>query len=254
MRPLCALSILAILAISPPAFADDELGVTRNAETDTANLASDSAFIPGMLRAGSDGQGFAVASTTVNGAAASRVQVDAHGEVNMFGPVRLVLSVQDAFHTNAAKPGIGIGVKLLDEARFGVSATGYIQYKAEGFAEPEGEVEAVIAFGKRFGDLRTAIDFSYGQDPEGSERDGEVAVSGQYQLTGSLFTGVTAHYRDALGATKEPIVRDAVGGATATFTYNRFAFTALAGLGMVELQNEPRKIGAIGTLAIGTAF
>ena len=251
MRPLFA---VAILTLSTPAFADDELGVSRSVENDTKNLASDSAFIPGMFRPGSDGQGFAAASTTVNGAADSRVQVDAHGEVNIFGPVRLVLSVQDAFHTDAARPGIGIGVKLLDEARFGVSATGYIQYKTEGFTEPEGEVEAVIAFGKRFGDLRAAIDFAYGQDPEGNERDGEVALSAQYQLTGSLFTGVTAKYRDALGTTKEPSARDAIGGATATYTYNRFAFSALAGLGMVEIHDQARRVGAIGTLTIGTAF
>src|SRR5262249_18752488 len=146
-------------------------------------------------------------------------------------------------------------VQILQEAKHGVSFSGYLQYKPEGFTEPEGEVEAVLAFGKKLGDIRATANLAYGQDPEAAERDGEIALAGLYPVRPDLLAGLTARYRDALGSTKEAINRDLVGGATATFTVNRFAISALAGIAMIELQGGlPRQTGAIGTLAVGAAF
>lgn len=249
MRPLFA---LAILTVSTPAFAD-ELGVSRSIENETNNLAADSAFTPNLFRAHNDATGYAVIDTTLDTRGDTRVQVDARGEVNVYGPFRLLVTVQDVFR-DTARPGIGAAVQILEEAKHGVSFSGYLQYKPEGFTEPEGEVEAVLAFGKRFGDLRTTANLAYGQDPEAEERDGEIGLAAQYQLQPNLLAGALVKYRDALGSTKEAIARDLVGGATATFTFNRFAVSALAGVAMVEIRDLARQTGAIGTLAIGAAF
>jgi hypothetical protein len=242
MRSIC---VAVLLASSATASADD-FGVTRK-------LAEDSAFSPGFLRAHDDGgTAYAIATTTLDGAS-DRVKLDALGEVRVYGRFRLLVRVQDAFG-DVAKPGIGAGVQLLDEARHGVASTAYLQYKTEGFTEPEGELEAVIALSKRLGPVRTSLDVAYGQDLEGNERDAELAIGGQIELRRGLFAGVTGRYRDGLGTTKEPIARDGIGGGTATITFGRFAISALAGVAMVETRGTARQYGPAATLALGTAF
>ena len=224
----------------------EELGVAEA-------LARDAAFTPNLLRA-HDGTaaGFVVASTAWSGPS-DRVQLDALGEVRVYKQLRLIVRVADAFR-DTAKPGIGAGYQFLDEARHGVSSTAYLQFKTEGFTEPEGELEAVLAFGRRFGAVRALLDVAYGQDPEGNERDGELALAAQVQARRGLHAGVTGRYRDALGSTKEAIARDAFGGAAATFAAGRFAVTGMLGVAMVQLHDADAEVGAAATLAIGAGF
>lgn len=214
-----------------------------------AGLARHAAFTPGMLRA-TGGQSFVTAATSWSGAS-DRVRLDASGEAELYGPLRLVVHVADAFR-ESARPGIGAAVQLVDEAHHGVAGTAYVQYKAEGFSEPEGELEAVLAFGKRLGRVQATVDLAYGQDPEGNERDGELALAAQIEPLPGLFTGATARYRDALASTKEPIARDAFAGATSTFAVRSIAVSAMFGIAMIE--TDQRRYGAAATLAVGAVF
>ena len=250
-----ALGAVLVLVLVPAAraHADDAPPSVLSAPVSLSRrLAGDAAFTPGMLRAHDDASGFVVAATSLDGAR-DRAQLDALGEAHVYGPIRLIVRVADVFR-DTARPGIGAGVQVLDEARHGISSTAYLQYKTEGFTEPEGELELVLAFGRRFGPLRAAVDLAYGQDPEGNERDGELALAGHAELVRGLFAGGVARYRDALGSTKEAIVRDGFGGATATLAFGRFGVTAMAGVAMVELRDMPRQVGPAATLAIGAAF
>jgi hypothetical protein len=77
----------------------------------------------------------------------------------------------------------------------------------------------------------------------------------QLELRPNLLAGATARYRDGLGSMKEPVVRDAFGGAIGTLAFaRRFAVTAAAGVQMVELRGVPRDVGVAATLAIGAGF
>ncbi len=219
---------------------------------DTHALAADAVFTPGLLRARDGGTGFVVAATEWSGAS-DRVRLDVAGEARVLGPVRLVVKVADAFR-ESARPGIGAGVQWLDEAKHGVASSAYLFYKTEGFTEPEGEVELVVAFGRKLGPLHTSLDLAYGQDPEGNERDGELAVAAQLQPRRNLFTGVVGRYRDALGSRKELVIRDGFGGLSSTLVTGRFALTAMAGVAMVETQHAATEVGPAATLAIGAAF
>jgi hypothetical protein len=215
-------------------------------------LAADAVFTPGMLRARDGGKGFVVAATEWSGAS-DRVRLDVLGEARVLGPVRLVVKVADAFR-DSARPGIGAGVKWLDETKHGVGSTAYLFYKTEGFSEPEGELEAVVAFGRTLGAVRASLDLAYGQDPEGNERDGELAVAAQLEPRRGLFTGVVGRYRDALGSRKEAVVRDGFGGLSATLAAGRFGVTGMAGVAMIETQLTGTAVGPAATLAIGAAF
>jgi len=226
------------------------IGATAHAESGiAARLADQAAFTPGLSRA--EGGGSFINAVTSWSGASDRVQVDATGEAQLVGPVRLVVRVQDAFG-ETARPGLGVAVQVLDERRHGAAGTAYLQYKTEGFSEPEGELEAVIALGKRLDRVHTLVDAAYGQDPEGAERDGELAIAAQVEARPGLFAGAAVRYRDALGTTKEAIARDGFGGATSTLTVGSLAVTAMVGVAMVETQL--RRYGASATVAIGAVF
>ena len=160
--------------------------------------------------------------------------------------------------TDKARPGIGAAVQFLDEGKHGAAASAYFTYKAEGFTEVEGELEGLVSFGKQLGPVRGTFNLAYGQDPEGNERDGEVALGLHVEPLRGLFTGVIGRYRDALGSRGDKstgILRDVLGGASATYVVGRFGVTAMAGFSGVEtVTSGSMQTGAAAALAVGAVF
>lgn len=206
---------------------------------------------PGLTGAVMQDRGIVTSTLTYNGASKDTT-LDFHGELTVWGPFRLVLRVDNT--TDKARPGIGGAAQFLDETKHGVAASAYFTYKAEGFTEGEGELEALVAFGKQLGPLHGTLNLAYGQDPEGNERDGELSLASHVEVIDGLFTGVTMRYRDGLGSTKEAVARDGFGGTSTTLAFDRFAVTAMVGVAMVESQEADRTYGVAGTLAIGAGF
>lgn len=217
--------------------------------------ADDDTFTPGLTRAAAQGRGFATGVVSYNGAS-EKTTVDLNGEVQVFGPVRLVLRVDNVFDT--ARPGIGAAVQWLKEAKHGVSSSVYFSYKAEGFTEPEGELEGLVSFAKHLGPVHGTLNLAYGQDPEGNERDGEAALGLHIEPIRGLFTGVIGRYRDALGSNGDKatgILRDALGGATATYVIGSFGVTATAGIaGIKTVDSGSMQTGAQAALSVGSVF
>jgi hypothetical protein len=139
-----------------------------------------------------------------------------------------------------------------------VSSSAYFSYKAEGFTEPEGELEALVSFGKQLGPVHGTLNVAYGQDPEGNERDGELALGLHIEPMHGLFTGVIGRYRDALGSNGDKgtgILRDALGGASATYVLGNFGLTATAGIAGVETTTSgSMQTGAAAAFSVGAAF
>ena len=216
---------------------------------DARNLAASASFTPGILRATDDGKGFVNVSSDFDGSTSS-VRVSALGEVNLFWRVRASVRVLDAF-SDQPRPGVGAGVRWLEGD---TKSTAYLFYKTEGFTEPEGEIEALVSFEHTFGAVSAVANVAYGQDPEGNERDGELALSAFVEPRSGFFVGGVARYRDALGSTKENIARDGFAGPTATLTYGAFAFGLNAGLAMSEARMSSMKLGPAASLSLGAAF
>jgi len=90
-------------------WADDVDGA--DAETIAAHAPADAdAFTPGLTRSSAQGRGITTGAVSWNGAS-KKTTVDLNGEVQLFGPVRLVLRVDNVFDT--ARPGIGAAVQWL---------------------------------------------------------------------------------------------------------------------------------------------
>ena len=249
-----ALALLWLGAAAPAAHAESsDLGA--DPRPTARQLADDTAFTPGIARATGRGRALTVAAMTWNGAAKSnQTTLDVIGEVGIWGPVRLVLQVTNVFDT--ARPGIGAAIQFLDEARHGVASSAYLSYKAEGFSEPEGEIEALLSFAKHVGPLRGTLNIAYGQDPEARERDGEAAVALHVEPMPGLFAGVVGRYRDALGSGGEKgVIRDVLAGATATYAIGVVGVTVTGGIAGVELDTEgSMKTGPAGVLSVGATF
>jgi hypothetical protein len=216
---------------------------------DARDLATSASFTPGILRATGDGQGFVNVTSAFDGSTSS-VRVSALGEVSLGWRVRAAVRVLDAF-SDRPRPGVGAGLRWLDGE---TKSTAYLFYKTEGFTEPEGEIEAVASFEHAFGAVHAVANVAYGQDPEGNERDGEIALSAQVEARTGFFVGGIARYRDALGSTKESIARDGFAGPTATVTYGAFAFGLDAGVAMSEVRMSSMKLGPAASLSVGAAF
>jgi hypothetical protein len=229
-------------------------GPQRTPALITQALAKDAAFSSALVHAGDAGSGFAVATTAFN-TVQDKAAVDVTGEVHLVGRFSLVLGVANAL-SSSARPRVGGAVKLLDEAHHGVDSTGYLFYKAEGFAEPEGEIEAIASFGRSFGLLRAVANVAYGQDPEARERDGEVALGLQVSPTEKVTTGVLGRYRDALGSGGDAgVIRDVFGGASATLAVGRFAVSGLAGVTGIETKTSGTlTTGLSAAMTVGAAF
>lgn len=217
--------------------------------------ANDDGITPGLTRAAGHGAGIVTSTLGYNGASRDTT-LDVNAEVQVWGPFRLVLRVDNI--TVKARPGIGAAAQVLDETRHGVAGSAYFAYKAEGFTEAEGELEGLVAFGKQLGAVHGTLNLAYGQDPEGTERDGEVALGLHIEPLPGLFTGILGRYRDALGSNGDKgtgILRDALGALSATYVVGRFGVTATAGVAGVErLDEASMKAGVSGAIAVGAVF
>jgi hypothetical protein len=224
------------------------LGGVAHAE-DARELATSAAFTPGILRATDAGNGFVNVLSDFDGSTDS-IRVSALGEVNVWWRLRASVRVLDVF-SDEPRPGIGAGLRWLDGD---ITSSAYLFYKTEGFTEPEGEIELLLSFERAFGAVQASANIAYGQDPEGNERDGELALVAHVEPRTGWFIGGTARYRDALGSTKESVIRDGFAGPTSTLTLGAFALSLNAGVAMAEAQMMTRKFGPATTLSLGAAF
>lgn len=263
MAPLrSSLSICSATAAALLSLAASEARAEERAPLDTSLMTSvrsfDGAYSPLVQSPSSSGhelgRGFAQISAGYN-TITEEETLDVAAQVHLFGRFALVAQVQN-LTGEEPRPGIGASAHLLGEFDSGVDLTGYLLYKAEGFSEPEGELELLASLGKTFGAVRGVMNLAYGQDPEGNERDGEVALAATLHLAEPLFAGLAARYRDALGSRGElGVVRDLFAGASATYTIDRFGVSALAGLSEIETSAaESFESGVAASLTVGAAF
>jgi len=253
---LAPLALFASASVAAAETVDDTAAETIAARA----AANDDSFTPalthavGPVRAG-------VSSTLTLDGASHLTTLDLNGEIQVWGPFRLVLRVDNTTGSGTdgkARPGIGAAAQLLDEHKHGVAGSAYVSYKAEGFTEGEGEIEGLLAFAKQLGPVHGTLNLAYGQDPEAVERDGEIALGLHLEPIRGLFTGVVGRFRDALGSSGDKgtgVLRDALGAVSATYAIGRFGVTAIAGIGGVKtVASGSMQSGAHAAFSVGAVF
>lgn len=245
------LALVLIVVSAAPAWAD-HVDAEPSSPT-TFELAQDSAFAPTIARADTRGAGLATAAMNYDRATRATT-LDIAGDLELVGALHLVLRVDNV--ASHGRPGVGASYQFLSEAKHGVSSTAYLAYKTEGFTEPEGEIEGLVAFGKTFGPFRGVVNAAYGQDADAKERDGELAVHLHTPIGTRVLVGATGRYRDALGSGGDHgVLRDAFGGFTATVAVGPVGITTMAGVAGVQTTGmTSMTTGPSVTLAVGSGF
>ena len=226
----------------------------------TARTAEAGGFLP-LALSPQVGVTSSAASSVAGYDSAARVPVlSAYAEARLFGPLALRFASSVGASAKKLGPGIAARVQFLREETHGVSASASVGYKAEGFTEPEGEIETALAIGRRFGTVLLVGNVLYGQDAEGNERDGELSLSAMLRLTRWAHLGVDTRgrldlgsRRAALAAAGEPQYALAA-GPTASFVLGPVTLVAHAGAAVFRRSDQGTAAGVVALGGAGTAF
>ena len=159
--------------------------------------------------------GFGEARNGVN----TESQAHLGGGLRLWGsPIDRLLLVLDARRndsTDRFAPALTAQVRILGGERDGWALAALARYKAEGFAELEGEMEAGLLGSASGSGLHLDTNLVFGGDFDGGESDGEFLARGGYDVLNFLRIGAEGRFRSRLsGNTELPGHRswDAFGG------------------------------------------
>jgi len=225
----------------------------------TMLAADEGAFIPAIVPAGTAREAALVRVLGGYDSTAETGVFDSEVRVRLYGPLTLDAGVTYSAATEEMRPRIGAAVQILKQEKTGVDMTLQLSYKAEGFTEPEGEIEFEAALGRRWGNWTGVVNLVYGQDWEARERDGELRLAAQTRVWKQLHVGLSAHTRVDLGSEEgaEPVARgemDLVAGPVASYAWNRVALFAQVGYSMLLLSDDTVKSGLVAIAGAGTVF
>jgi hypothetical protein len=87
-------------------------------------------------------------------------------------------------------PTVRVRYQLLDQATLGVDLAAGVRYKSTGFDPRNGEVEALVSLGRRFGPVDTIVNLVAGHELGGPGLDVEAKALVGYRLTEALRVGL----------------------------------------------------------------
>jgi hypothetical protein len=183
----------------------------------------------------------------------------ATAEVALWHNLALRVGATNTEGGHAMRPSLGARVQLLDERRFGIDAGAAVFYRAEGFTEPEGEIETALTVGRHLGESYLIANLVYGQDPEGRERDGELRLGLLYPLGSRFVVGGDGRARLDLGSDRtrraergEPTA-DLMVGPVGTVRIDLFVLCLQGGASAVRAVGQTTW-GAFVLAGVGSAF
>lgn len=185
-------------------------------------------------------------------------QFASFAEARVYGPFAARVAVTTNVGGQALRPSVAGRAQVLDQSRHGVAAAVALAFKAEGFTEPEGEIETTLALGRRFDRTLLLTNLIYGQDPEGRERDAEVSAACLVRLSPWAHVGLDGRARFDLSPSrtapsKEP--RYAVDvGPVSSMALGPLSLSAHAGLSVLARAEDDPRVGAVAMVGLGSAF
>jgi hypothetical protein len=192
--------------------------------------------------------------------ARGRAVGQAFAEVRLWRQLALRGGAELTDASHRLRPTIGARLQVLSQYSHGVDGAVSVFYRAEGFDEPEGEIESVLSVGRRMGRTTLIANLAYGQDPDGNERDGEVRLAAITQIGARLSVGFDGRWRFDLGsqtaklrASNEPTY-DVDAGPVAALILGPIALVAHAGVSVVRRVDQDAVLGVVALAGAGTSF
>jgi hypothetical protein len=264
-RVRCALLMLAALSLSAVARAEqlDQGRTVQDAPSwshSVSSAAAAGAFLPWTLSARVGENSAQAAGFGGYDAARASARFESYAEARVWGPLSLRAGTELADARGELRPSLGGRLQLLSRERQGIDGSLAIFYRAEGFSEPEGEIETVVALGGRVERTQLLGNLAYGQDREGNERDGELRAAALVFVAGGLRLGADGRLRCDLGSTamKLNTAREATYdldlGPVAVLSLGPIALLGHVGSSLVRHFEARPELGVVALAGLGSAF
>jgi len=242
IAPLCALcaALLQLAASGRAAAQAREAYDDPDLEARAAAGARAGMFLPLTEAPRTDTQRAFASTLAGYDAARESLMLEGRGEATVLGPIALRIGVLYSQTPERLRPSGGVRVQALAQDAHAIDLSVGAYYKPEGFTEAEGEIEAVVALGRRFGRLGLFADVVYGQDPDARERDGELRLAALCTLTKALQLGLDSRARFDLGSDADKLAAeggakyDWVGGPVLAYAFDAITVGTQVGMSVVD--------------------
>jgi hypothetical protein len=263
LGPATGILLVATLLSSADAFAQegdvDQQASVGTASNITPGTAADGSFLPFTQPASIDRQRAYALGVSGYDTARHTGTFEAAAEVRLLGPIAVRGGAVYTNGNRVLRPSFGARAQLLHEARQGVDGAVGVFYRPEGLTEPEGEIESVLSVGAHAGRTYFLGNLLYGQDPEGTERDGELRLAALRPVRARFLIGVDGRLRVDLGSDPAKLAQhheptmDAMVGPSATALVGPVALSLQGGGSALRLQGSTA-FGMFVGVGIGTAL
>jgi hypothetical protein len=262
-RPCAATLVLLVGVLTHPAVAEerDRAGAAPRSWSEAVEQTTErGAYLPLTLTPSVGTSAALVGSYGGYDSAARAAVFNSFAELRVYGPFALRLGAGMNDSGKEVAPSIGARAQLLTQEKHGLAGAVSLFYKAEGFTEPEGEIESVLSFGRRESSLLWLGNLIYGQDPEGHERDGEIALAALLRLSRFVHLGLDTRGRFDLGSERSKLVAEGLpkyqidAGPVLNLALGPVAVTARAGASVFRRSQEDATLGVVAIAGLGTAF
>jgi hypothetical protein len=252
-------TVFGLCAAANAARAEETDGIEKTMAPlpDVTTAVRDGALLPSTLspRVGATAA-LALGFGGYDGARSSPIG-SATAEVRVWGPFAIRGGAEYSTIRKEPRPSIGGRVQLLRQEKHGIDGSFSVFYRAEGFTEPEGEIESFISLGRRFERISVLGNLVYGQDPEGNERDGELRLASLYGV-GRWAFGIDSRFRFAIGTQRSAMAMaepkfDVMAGPVAAATLGPVALFAQAGPSVLRVTNST-SAGLAALAGVGSVF
>jgi len=245
---------------APSPVAERDAESEGETSVDPATAVAVASFVPSAVMAAPLPGHATVGSLAGYDGGTGKASFDAFTEARLWGPVSVRGAAVYTPRTKTLRPALGVRLQTLRQGTHGIDAAVGVSYRPEGLTEPEGEIETVLAFGRRLENAYLLGNLTYGQDPEGRERDGEVLVAAQRRASARLWLGLDGHARFDLGSATTTLAAhaeprfDLRAGPTATYVAGSVVLVASAGFSAVRFADQTTARGFSLLAGGGTTF
>src|SRR3954468_3739753 len=109
------------------------------------------------------------------------------------------------FQVGAQGPAARVRYQFLNQLSHGLDLSGGVRFKTVGFHADEGEVEFLVAAGRRFGHLELVLNGVFGMETgAGGGKDAEVKAFGGWRFSDSVRAGIDFRLQAEVGDEEQP--------------------------------------------------
>lgn len=239
MRPLPLLLVLAASAAS-----------AQGLDRDT--LLTDAPAVPAVGTVRVTGMGVATQNTD-NGATPTGSS-SVTGNIGWTPVANLNADVGAYFQVGAQGPAARIRYQFLNQFAHGLDMSGGVRFKTVGFHPDQGEVEFLVAAGRRFGHLELVLNGVFGVETGGGGgKDAEVKAFGGWRFNESVRAGMDGRLQAEVGDTEQAPAgtntgRDydlTAGPAVSWMITRAIQLQALVGVAQPKKSNNTSPVGQV---------